>query len=402
MNFEFFIARRYLSSRGKPLFVSFLLYISIGAVATGVFALIFVLSVMNGFENDFRQRILGFKAPLSVLSQSGEDLSNRAEEIKNLDERIQRVSPYVEGEAVIQSEAGGAMGVRVRGITGTPHENRLGKIYQSAPFVSKSLLIGEELAASLHVHPDFEETIRLIFPLGDVGPTGDLIPRVRPLTLTGMFRSGFYEYDNKYVLIPYREALILFGEEGRTGLEIWVEPVTASTEVKKKIEAWVAQGGQKSVSVQTWRDQSPKLFAAMELEKIGMLLLLSALLLIASFNIFGLSSLTVMEKTKDMAVLRSLGLTRGKLRRIFLLKAAGIGLWGGLLGGALSLGVVFILKKYPIPLPATYYLQHLPVVLKPLEAALVLVFVPLLTTLAALYPALQASRPSPVEVFRYE
>ncbi len=402
MIFESFIARRYLSSRGKPLFVSFLLYISIGAVATGVFALIFVLSVMNGFENDFRQRILGFKAPLSVLSQSGEDLSNRIEEIKNLDSRIQRVSPYVEGEAIVQSEAGGAMGARVRGITGAPHENRLGKIYESAPFSSESLLIGEELAASLRVHPDFQETIRLVFPLGDVGPTGDLIPRVRSLTLTGMFRSGFYEYDNKYVLIPYKEALILFGVEGRTGLEIWVEPAEASMEVKKKIEALMAKGGQKSISVQTWRDQSPKLFAAMELEKIGMVLLLSALLLIASFNIFGLSSLTVMEKTKDMAILRSLGLTRGKLRLIFLLKAAGIGLWGAFLGGALGLGVIFILRKYPIPLPATYYLHDLPVLLKPLEVVLVLAFVPILTTLAAFYPAFQASRPSPVEVLRYE
>lgn len=401
MPFEFTIARRYLSSRGKPLFVSFLLYISLLAVATGVFALIFVLSVMNGFENDFRQRILGFRSPITVSYPSGEERNgpdpDDDEKIKKLDPRIKRTSFFVEGEAVVQSESGGTMGVRVRGLPETPREERFGKIYETAPLENQHIFFGEELAATLHVHPDFEEKIRLIFPLGDVGPTGDLIPRIRSFSLTGIFRSGFYEFDSKYVLIPYEEALRLFGGEARSGIEIGLEPFDATDQIVKKI-----QKNFPSLEVQSWQSQNPKLFAALKLEKLGMMLLLSALLLIASFNIFGLSSLVVMEKKKDMAILRSVGFTQKRLRRIFLSNAAGIGMLGTLMGGLLSLVVILTLKIYPLRLPATYYLQYLPILVNPAEVFAVLAGVPILSVLAAFYPAYQASKPSPVEVLRYE
>lgn len=400
MTFESFIARRYLSARNKPFLVSLVLFLTLFAVATGVFALIFVLAVMNGFERDFRTRILGFKAPITVSSESGEDLTGAAGEWQRRDPRIRRVVPFVEGEAIVQSAAGAILGVRVRGITESPSESRVGRLYESDSFGETSILIGQELASTLRVHPDFFEKISLIFPFGDVGPTGEMMPRMRQFTLTGMFRSGFYEFDSKYVLVPYRQAVRLFGREARTGLEVWVEPFGAVEEVRQVLQRGLAASS--SIKIATWRDQNPKLFAAMKMEKIGMFLLLVALLLIASFNIFGLTALSVMEKIRDMAVLRSVGLSPKRVARIFLLKAAGIGFAGAIAGGVVGLFVTFLLRQHPIRLPSTYYLENLPILVEPKEVLFVLLLVPVLTTLAALYPAYEAGRLSPVEVLRYE
>lgn len=396
--FESYVARRYLSTRRKPPFVSLILSISLLSVAVGVFALIFVLSVMNGFEKDFRGRILSFKAPVTVVSGNGEDLSAGAEDWKKLDPRIRRVVPFAEGEAVAQTREGGVLGLRVRGIGEAPDEARLGRYYEGSPFSEKSIAIGDGLADSLHVHPDFSEEVRLVFPLGDVGPSGDLMPRVKQLQVTGIFHSGFYEYDSKYAVVPYAQALSLFGDQARTGLEVWIDPPSAAEDVKAALEKKKAD----NVRVLTWRDSNPKLFAAMKLEKIGMFLLMGMLLLIAAFNIFGLISLTVLDKIPDMAVLRAVGLGMGRVRRIFLLQAASIGLLGSTAGGALGLIAVWLLTKYPAPLPTSYYLEHLPVVLEKADVAAVVLLVPLVTTLAALYPAHQAAKVPPVQALRYE
>ncbi len=396
MKFETLIAKRYLASRNKPFFTSFLLFISLLGVSAGVFALIFVMSVMNGFEVDFQKRILGFKAPVVIESEGGK-LPDAAE-ILAADPRILRAVPYIEGEAVLQTEAGGALGARIRGISSTPSAERLGQLYLSDSFSEESVILGDGLATDLKVYPDFFEKIRLVFPVGDVGPSGDLVPRVRTVTMVGKFRSGFFEYDSKYALISYSEAKRLFGSEGRTGIEVWVEPLAAADAVKKALAARLPP----ELEVRTWIDQSPKLFAAMKLEKIGMFLLLAALLLIASFNIFGLSSLAVMNKMRDMAVLRSVGVSRRTVRRIFLAMAAGIGVSGALAGGIVGFLVTSILQSHPLRLPSTYYVEYLPIVVDWGNIALVLCLVPVLTMLAGCYPAWEAGRPSPVDVLRHE
>lgn len=395
MIFESFIARRYFSSHRKNLFVSFILFITLLAVATGTFALIFVLSVMNGFEKDFRTRVIGFKAPIVMM---GENLLTWVPKIQSADPRITEVLPFIEGEAVVQSESGGALGVKVRGMVGPPDPRRLGDYFENEPFAEKSILLGEELSDSLKAHPAYRQELRLIFPIGDVSPAGDLVPRIRKFDFTGVFRTGFYEYDSKSVVVNYEEARKLFGPEARSGLEVWVEPFEAAEVVKKVLQKELGL----LARVESWRDQNPKLFAAMKLEKIGMFLLLSVLLLVASFNIFGLTSLAAQEKVKDMAILRSIGLPAHRVKRIFILKALSIGGGGGLLGGSLALAVTTLLQRYPLPLPSTYYLDHLPIQVDVFETLLTMILVPAVTLLASFYPALQASKRQPIETLRYE
>lgn len=399
MKFEIFIARRYLQSRNKPFFVALLLWITLFAVSSGVLALIFVSSVMNGFERDIQTRVLGFKAPMHIFHSPDTPWPERFTEWKEKKRRVSGIFPFVEGEAVLRSESGAILGVRVRGISEPPAESRFGTLYQSEPFSANSILVGQELAVTLRVHPDFFEKMTLIYPLGDLTPLGELQPRTRTLTLTGLFRSGFYEFDSKYALIPYEEGLRLFGSEARTGSEIWLESLGDLEIVKKELEKILPSD---QFRIQTWRDENPKLFAALKLERIGMFLLLSVLLLIASFNIFGLTSLQVMEKIGDMAALRACGLSEKRVSRIFLTMAAGIGLFGALGGGGGGLLVTFFLMHHPIRLPTTYYLENLPLAIDFFEVIGVLLFVPLLTMVAALYPALRAKVGSPVEVLRYE
>jgi len=394
VRFESFIARRYLSTRRKPPFVSLILAISLISVTSGVFALIFVLSIMNGFEKDFRSRILSFQAPVTIVGELGEDMAPKAAEILT-DSRIERIVPFAEGEAVAQTREGGVLGLRVRGIGEAPTESRLGRYYEGDPFDQRSAVMGEELAAGLGVNASFAEPIKLIYPLGDVGPTGELLPRVKEFEVTGIFHSGFYDYDSKYALVSYERALSLFGDQARTGLEVWLKRPGEAEYVaaKLKLAGW---------KVKSWKDQNPKLFSAMKFEKIGMFLLLGMLVLIAAFNVFGLVSLTVLDKKADMAVLRSVGVKTSQVRRIFLMKAALIGLFGSVVGGGFGAVSLWLLIKYPMPLPTSYYLETLPIAVDASDIACILALVPVVTILAALYPARQSTRTGIVEALRSE
>lgn len=400
MTLETFIARRYFSSRQKPFFVWLLTFISLLGMATSVFALVLVLAIMRGFEEDFQKKIIAFKAPLTLKGPSGLDWSALGARCQALDFRIRIAFPFVEGEAVLQSAEGDNVGVRVRGVTGELVSERFGDLRLSDTIDSRMLVMGRELSHSLFLDPDSFDRVRLIFPFGEVGPTGELMPLARSYSVGGTFRTGFYDFDSKQVLLLYPEAVKLLGEYGRYGLEVWVEPLSQVSSVQQRLARSLTDID--SLSIQTWRDQNPKLFAALKLERIGMFLLLAVLVVIASATLFGLMSLTVLDRLHDTAVLRTLGLSPRRVRAVFLLQAAGIGLLGDLAGLLVGLGLVGYLIRHPLTLPSTYYVNYLPVTLDWAVVVGVAIVAPLVALVAALYPARQATQPSLVELLRHE
>ncbi len=405
MSFETFIAKRYFQFSGnRPPLLTFLIRISLFSIAVSVFALVFILSVMEGFERDFQKRILGFRAPLLVVALS----PYNTVEMDTLREKIQRIPrvlkvlPFVEGETIIQADNGMTMGMRLRGISEKPDPQRLGELSENREFASGSLILGDELAGMLRVHPDFNETMQLVFPLGEIGPTGDLIPHRREVRLTGLFHSGYYDFDHKYGLVSYEEARKLFGAEGKRGLEVWFHDIHDTERMKRAITSQASISDPPSFAIETWVDQNPKLFAALRLEKIGMGALLAVLLWVASFNIFSVLSLTVVEKRKDMGLLKALGLQRKAIRKIFLFYALRLAAWGGGVGGLLGLSCVLWGVRHPIDLPPTYYIDKLPLSFSPLSLSMIFFLVPVIVLLAAFYPAYKACEADPIASLQRE
>jgi lipoprotein-releasing system permease protein len=400
-----FIALRYLTTRQKPFFVSFLLWISVIGVALGTFALVFVLSIMKGFQQDFQQKILGFNAPITLESKvAPQQLAKSLQAISS----ITSISPVIEGEMIIKTEEGSVAGIKVRGIEAedSPIFSQFDFFY-GEEWDHKNLahhndqlpgvIIGQELAADLQIHPDFFDEITLTFPLGDVGPTGELMPRTRRFRVIGLFKTGFYEYDNKVALIDFRAARKLLGSLGHSTMAIGIDNIHHADQVASEIRREMGD-----VFLSTWQEQHQKLFAALKLERLGMLILLSMIILLSAMTLFGLISIVTTEKAKDMAVLQVHGVTPASVRKIFLFQGGVLGVLGTFIGIVLALILEGLLYYYPIQLPPSYYVEFLPIAFSATFTIGVALLAPLVCLLAALYPAYQVAQRGVVEVLHYE
>lgn len=407
---ELAIARRYSSTQRGSFSAKLLKWMGTGGVAIGVFSLIVVLAVMRGFEGKFEEKIFGFQAHLT-FEATGEARAELPEGavLQQQTPQLSSWTQWLEGELIIQSDFGRAAGARVRGITedadqlrGVEHSHfptergaRLGMSGDELP----GIVLGRELAATLEVHPDFRDEVKLIFPLGDIAPTGEILPRVRRFQVTGLFESGFYEYDHKYAVIDYAMAERMFGEYGRERVALYLKDPLQAAELKKK---FLRSGLGSDIQLATWQERNKQLFEALRLERMGMFLLLMMIVLIASFNIFALVSMLVLEKVHDVAVLRTLGLNVRQVRRLFLLQSGGIGLKGALIGGLAGLAVCLWLTWFPYHLPPTYYVEFLPIRFHIGQIVVGVLMGPFIGLLVGLYPARQATRYSIAEVLRYE
>lgn len=416
MNIHTWISGRYFKSRRASRFLPLLTIVSVGGVAVGILAIVVVLSVMRGFSGELEKKLIGFNAHITITkSAEGENLTTEEIEKYVPAREVRDISPFVSGEAIAQTEVVGelvAAGVKIQGIDPARGDflssvdfyfpegsEKMAGLSASLPeYPLPGIILGNELLSQLTVHPDFEDQIQLVAPLAEVGPTGEMEPRMRTYRLIGSFRSGVYEYDSKYVFVTLTEAKRLLGEQAQEGFRLLLNDPQRAPFFAGRIRAGVGDGWQ----VQSWDVQNRKLFAALKLERLAMAGILLLIILIASFSIVGVLMMVVSSKRKDVAILRAVGMNAGSVRRIFVAYGFRIGAIGSIIGAGAGTLICLALRKWPVHLPASYYLDILPVEWSLAWTLSFVVAGMAIAMIASLYPVSQATSEEPVLTLRYE
>lgn len=393
MSFEFLIAKRYIWSKRRHPFVGIISTVSILGIAVGTAALIVVLAVMNGFDEDLKSRVIGTRAHLVVEKEGAFDRYAGLMEKLKAYSQIHGVSPYIEGQALVQKEEWGT-GVIVRGVD-PRGERAVSKFFDYLREGTLSdrpngVVVGKELAQKAGLGVGSEISV--------LSQAQDKPSRY---VVEGIFSSGMYEYDANLIFLNLRNAQNLFGLKGAvSGISVSLENPEAAAAVKKAIQRELRF----PYTVRTWMDMNRTLFAALELEKITMFLILALIIFVACLNTAGSLTILVMDKTKDIGVLKALGATPFSLMKIFALAGLLIGGLGAGLGFLIGFGLSAFLKKYPlVELPREiYYIHHLPVKMQAWDTFAVVSVAVALSFLAAFYPARMAGKLDPVKALRYE
>jgi lipoprotein-releasing system permease protein len=411
MSFELFVALRYLFSRRKQTFISFISIISIMGVALGVASLIVVLGVMNGFSTDLRDKILGVNAHVIVMNYEGafEDYREKEAQVEELP-GVVAAAPFVYSEIMLSTRLG-VKGVVLRGIdparAGEVINLRQDMVQGSLEALDPGpdhdgpprILVGRELASRLGLSPG--SRVNLLSPSGRSSSAG-FTPKVQVFEVAGVFATGMFEYDSSltYVSLGAAADLLGFPRKAATGLELTVQDVYAADQVGTRVENALGY----PFYARNWMEMNANLFAALKLEKTAMFIILILIVLVGSFSIITTLIMLVMEKTKDIAILMSMGARQANVRRIFMLQGTIIGGIGTALGFCIGIPASLLLKKYQfIKLPEDVYsLDHLPVRLEWLDLTVIGVAALALCFLATIYPARQAAKLEPAEALRYE
>ena len=409
MRFETFVALRYLFALRKQSFISIISLFAVCGVAIGVGALIVVIGVMNGFSTDLRDKILGVNAHILVTSLRGgikdyRELADEANQVPG----VTGVTPFVYSEVMLSTRSG-VKGVVLRGIDPATSDSvlSLSKDMISGDVANlevngetPGIIIGSELAKRLGLTNGSE--VNLLSPAGRSGAAG-FTPKVTRFVVAGVFRTGMFEYDSSlgYVTIPAARKLLGFKGDVVSGLEISVNDVYNVKQISEKLRERI---GSFTVYVRNWQEMNANLFAALELEKSAMFIILAMIVLVGSFSIVTTLVMLVIQKTKDIAVLMSIGADVASIRRIFMMQGTFIGLAGTVFGYLIGVPVSLLLKKYQfIKLPSNVYpVDYLPVRLEAMDLLAIGGAAFLLCFLATIYPARRAAALSPSDALRYE
>ena len=423
MPYELMIGLRYLRAKRSEAFISLITMISIVGVMIGVMTLNIVLAVMTGFEEDLRDRILGFNPHIVLVSYAGT--------IANPDEVVQKVrdTPGVAAAAplvysqVMLSSGQSVSGVVVRGVPpdleeavidlqahltsgslaglGAPFEVPIeGREKDGRPDTTTltGVILGQELAKQLGLA--IGDPVSVVSPLGTPSPVGP-IPKVKRFALAGTFDSGMYDYDSGLLYMGLADAQKFFGlGNAITGVEIRVTDLYDAERVARRLEQTLGT----PFRARDWMEVNRNLFLAFKLEKVVYFIVLTLIVLVAAFNIVATLIMVVMEKRKDIAILKSMGATERSIARIFMLKGLIIGVVGTLLGVIGGYAGCWVLRRYQfVELPKdVFYVSTLPVRVYGENFAAVALVSVVICLLATIYPARQAAGLAPVEVIRYE
>ena len=421
MRYELFISLRYLRAKRREAFISLITAIATIGVMIGVMTLNIVLSVMTGFEEDLRDRILGFNPHIVLSSLSGAtgDYNHLVEKARQVP-GVVAAAPFIYSQVMVTSRQSVA-GVLVRGLEpalasdvvdvvdhlkngtieglGQPQQVTIRDGAEERTVTLSGIIIGQELARQLGVIVG--DAINVISPLNTTpGPLG-MVPKVKRFVVTALFDSGMYNYDEGLMIMSLADAQSFFGLGERvTGIEVRVQDVYAAQAIARRLEAMLGF----PYRARDWTEINRNLFAALALEKTVYFIVLLLIVLVAAFNIIATLIMVVMEKRKDIAVLKSMGATSRSIGRIFVYKGLIIGVIGTLLGTLFGYGGCWLLDRYHfIELPKdVFYVSTLPVKIYPENFLMVGAASVVICLLATIYPARQAAGLAPVEVIRYE
>ncbi|MBW2165074.1 MAG: lipoprotein-releasing ABC transporter permease subunit [Deltaproteobacteria bacterium] len=410
MSFEFFIGSRYLRTKQKQAFISLITVLSIAGVTVGVMALIVVIAVMTGFEYDLKSRILGVESHIVIMRNNGpfSDYRNILERVENTD-GVEAATPFINSQVILRSSLS-LSGAVLRGIDPDSADRvikNLDKVSlknlketdqrKSTSIAMPAIILGKELAKNLGVMQG--DPVYLISPRGIISPIGH-IPTMKRFKVAGLFESGMYEYDRSLAYMHIKDAQkILRMGDSVNGIEVRVNDIYNARNIASRIvkelgfQYWARD----------WMQMNQNLFSALKLEKTVMFIILALIVLVAAFNIASTLIMMVMEKTKDIAILKAMGATNKSIRKIFVFKGIVIGSIGTFFGVCLGFILCTVLKYYQfIELPGdVYYITTLPVKLEFLDVVIIASAAMAISFLATLYPARQASKLDPVEAIRY-
>jgi lipoprotein-releasing system permease protein len=407
LHFEWFVCRRYLKAKRKKGFISLITVISVVGVAVGVMALISVLGVMTGFTEEFRAKILGVNSHI-VIQKYGDTIDDYVELRERLLSRptVTGATPYLYTQAMITAGDGGT-GAILRGIDPATAATvisigdhmRKGSLADLDSTSGKvpGIVVGSDLAEQLHLR--MGDRVRLISPAGPLTPMG-VIPRMKPCEVVGIFETGIYEYDSALIYVSLDTARqFLDLDEGVHGIELRLADIYQADKIAREIERELGV----SYVAKDWIKLNKNLFSALRLEKTALSIIVALIVLVAAFNIVSTLIMVVMEKSRDIAILKSMGATSGSIMRIFIYEGLVIGLTGTLLGVVGGLGISELLSRYQfIKLPDVYPMTTLPVQVLPLDVVMIAGAAVIITFAATLYPSWQASKVEPAEALRYE